>query len=86
MSETPTYLCDVCQEKEALGAACSALGPVSFQYCGECAFDRREPEAMFEATLDLVGEDVALHVKVAKTIVDGKVLTWDEWLAARGDA
>ena len=75
--------CDVCGSADATGVYSSCLGPISFGFCDDCVKDNREPEFMFTVTLELVGTDVASHVKACKTVVDGKVLTWDEWLKAR---
>jgi hypothetical protein len=42
--------CDVCGAP-SVGVACSALGPVSFAYCGECAACGAEP---YGATVGMV--------------------------------
>lgn len=77
--------CNVCGTEENIaGVACSGLGPFSFCYCVECARRGREPELAFAATLEMVGTDVADHVRGMRTISDGKELTWDEWVSEQG--
>ena len=41
----PPLTCDVCGDP-AIGVASSALGPVSFAYCAECARASAEPYGM----------------------------------------
>lgn len=44
--------CDVCSTtKDLAGVACSALGPVSFQYCRSCAENYAEPEGWIAALI-----------------------------------
>jgi hypothetical protein len=43
--------CNVCNEREAVGVACSATGAVSFAYCQECLQSNREPYGAVVASL-----------------------------------
>jgi len=67
--------CDVCG-KTAAGVCCSALGAVSFAYCGECAAAGAEPYGILVGTIvaldgiERVSEwtrDVCLPATLART-------------------
>lgn len=72
--------CEICGVNESIGAVASMLGPVSNAICRTCLHNRAEFVGMFEYIHEAVGDDVADHVKTLSTYVDGKYLTWDEWV------
>jgi len=74
--------CDVCGEP-AVGVASSSLGAISYAYCEECLLRYAEPVTAFEITYEVTSGDVADWVKELTTYVNGKYLTWDEWLQLR---
>jgi hypothetical protein len=74
--------CDVCG-KSAVGVASSSLGAISYAYCNECLLRYAEPVTAFEITYEVTSGDVADWVKELTTYVDGKYLTWDEWVGLR---
>lgn len=74
--------CDVCS-KSAVGVASSSLGAISYAYCDECLLRYAEPVTAFEITYEVTSGDVADWVKELTTYVDGKYLTWDEWVGLR---
>lgn len=74
--------CDVCS-KSAVGVASSYLGAISYAYCDECLLRYAEPVTAFEITYEVTSGDVADWVKELTTYVNGKYLTWDEWLQLR---
>lgn len=73
--------CDVCgTEEEIVGVASSSFGAISFCFCKKCIVQNAEPISMFEATLEIVGKEVAEHVRYARTFKDGKYITWDQFV------
>jgi hypothetical protein len=44
-------ICDVCKNGIPVGVASSALGPMSFAYCGECLANHAEPYWLIEHTI-----------------------------------
>jgi hypothetical protein len=74
--------CDVCGSDDYAGVFGSGLGPISFCFCKTCLERNREPVMMFNVTLELVGPDVAAHVRQTRTMLNGVEMTWDEWVAA----
>lgn len=73
-------ICDCCDREGVAGVLSSALGPISFAYCKECAEKNAEPEFMFRATYEMIGEDVADHVKRCTTFHEGRYYSWEEWV------
>ena len=74
-------MCDVCRNREKTTiVVSSALGPVSWAYCSDCYFNHAEPEVAFTFTYESCGTEVAEWVKDLTTYVDGKYLTWNEWV------
>jgi len=78
-----TGKCNVCEVNEPVGVACSGLGPVSFTYCKTCLEMNAEPLMMMDATFEIIGPDVANHVKKCTTYVDGEYITWDQFVTKR---
>ncbi len=74
--------CDVCS-KSAVGVASSSLGAISYAYCNECLLRYAEPVTAFEITYEVTSGDVADWVRTLTTFIDGKYLTWDEWVGLR---
>lgn len=73
--------CDVCGTKEDIaGVASSGLAPMSFCFCRKCLMQNAEPICMFEATLEIVGTEVAGHVREMRTFKDGKYISWDQFV------
>jgi hypothetical protein len=73
--------CDVCgTEEDIVGVASSGLGPISFCFCKKCIIQNAEPISMFEATLEIVGKEVAEHVTLCRTFKDGKYISWNQFV------
>lgn len=80
-------ICDVCGSKDDIsGVASSSLAPMSFCFCRKCLMQNAEPICMFDATLEIVGTEVAEHVRQAKTFKDGKYITWDQFVEEKENA
>jgi hypothetical protein len=76
--------CDTCGSKEDItGVVSSGLGPISFCFCKTCLTKNAEPAFMFEFMYEEIGEDVADHVTHMSTFIDGKYLTWKEYVEIR---
>lgn len=83
--------CQVCNQKESIGVACSALGPISLAYCKDCAENHAEPLGLTFSTMQLIvgGGYSAAEVDAAiaewfkqgvKVYHEGKYLSWNEYL------
>jgi hypothetical protein len=68
----------------------SAVAPASFSACDECARHNAEPEGFFELIaetwreLSSEGLVSAKDFEFARTYVDGRYHTWQEWLELKG--
>lgn len=82
MSSEIERACDCCRRNEPVGVASSAMGAISFAFCGECLIQNAEPEMMFEFTAWVTGGDAAPHVNDFTTFVDGRYIGWSEWIAS----
>ena len=81
MPETPP--CGACGGQPAPDPpTSSSAGPCSYGRCLRCQDHRIEGEFMFELAHKF--PDCAGDVEHAKVYVDGQLLTWTEWLAAKG--
>jgi hypothetical protein len=73
--------CEVCgSETNIVGVFGSMLGPMSFCFCQTCVAEDAEPLWAFEHVYENCGVDVALHVTQCKTFIDGKYITWEEFI------
>lgn len=81
-------LCDVCGQREALGVASSALGPVSWAYCRECLRKPADVACMFAATIDGCdgSANVADWVKDLWTWDGGAYVTFADFAAKHEEA
>lgn len=79
-----THTCGACNTERAPLVVASGVAPVSYPRCLDCQFDNIEGEwvwrRMFENAADLGLTDMTGQ----KTLVDGRLLSWDEWLALTG--
>jgi len=78
-----TTKCDVCKINDSVGVVASTLGPVSNAICRTCLNKRAEFVGMFGYIYDEIGTEVADHVKASSTFIDGKYVTWDEWVETK---
>ena len=78
--------CEVCGNDDGVGVASSSLGPMSFCYCQKCLSMNAEPWVMLEATYACTDGDVAEWVKQTTTFVDGKYITWQEFVEKFDDS
>lgn len=79
-------MCNVCGTAGEVFVHSSSVGPMSFASCRECLNHHAEPAFAFDYLHDYVstdGEGLAEWVNDLSTHVDGKYMTWAEWLAWR---
>lgn len=71
--------CDVCG-RPSIEVASSSIGPISWAFCEECLRNGAEPECLMWFLRDYI---VEVHPEVMNqlTFVDGKYITYQEWLA-----
>jgi hypothetical protein len=77
--------CDVCG-KPSIGVASSSFGAVSWAFCKECVSKPAEPECMFCYLYDDVsdkGEGLKDEVNTFYTFIDGKYVSWPDYVAKR---
>lgn len=57
--------CQVCNQAESIGVACSSLGAISLSYCQRCSVNYAEPKDLIQFTIDDCGglENVRDDVK-----------------------
>ena len=72
--------CDCCQREGVVGVASSCLGAISFAWCRPCLDHGAEPAWMLMFTFQMTEGQCAEWVRGLSTWVDGKYVTWDEWV------
>ena len=84
----PMPYCDVCG-RLAAGVASSAFGAVSWAFCQECMLKPAEPLPAFQYLYDDVsdhGEDVRNEVNLFFTWIDGRYVSWPDYVDMRQGA
>lgn len=75
--------CDICGGSEnILGCGASSIGPASFMMCQTCIEHNAEPSFAFAYVAEEVGEDVADFVNDLTTYIDGKYISYSEYLTS----
>lgn len=74
--------CQVCNQRESIGVACSGLGPMSLAYCGECSKNYAEPKEMVAFTIEDCGGLDQVRDDVKNTVTyfeDGKYILMKDY-------
>lgn len=75
--------CGACGTEPAPLVVASGVAPVSYPRCVDCQLDSVEGEWVWKLVLQSAADLGLPDMAGQKTMVDGKYLSWDEWLQLR---
>ena len=77
-------MCEICNEFAAVETSMSMISSNPIVHCLRCLLFLAEPEKNFieaHRKYTLLRQEAPFWIKQCKTHVNGKYLTWDEWVA-----